>query len=109
MTKTRYVYNFADFYVAKHYAVPIAYGDYTPLDDTEERMLEEFLNGVVQDIEDSCEDALFGLSWVIDTEYNDFNRCEVTGAMTDCIKLSVLVSQRGGNKPDADNVRTFAC
>ena len=109
MTRSRYVYNFADYYVASHYAGAIAYCDYTTLDDTQERQLEEFLNSVVQDIEDSCEDAFFGISWVIDTEYKDFNRCEVTGVVDECIKLSVLVSQRGGNMPDADNVKVFAC
>ena len=65
------------FAICSAYAPAIINGDYSGLSDSEERLLNNFLEGIVADLG-------FGI-WDIAHAESEFARDEVTGLMADCI------------------------
>ena len=73
-----------EYTVAEHWLSAIINGDYTGLSDEEENQLNDWLD-------DNQEMA----SHWSDGESMGFDRCEITGLMSDCIKLIQHVNYRG--------------
>lgn len=67
-----------EFNIANHFASAIINGDYSGLDDEEERQLNAFLA--------ECDDAPHGWTighWTIEDDTEAFRHCEVCGSFAD--------------------------
>jgi hypothetical protein len=73
-TMAQNTYSFA---ICSEYASAIINADYSGLADNEEKLLDNFLNGVIEEIG-------FGI-WDIAHAESEFTRDEVSGLMADCI------------------------
>ena len=69
-----------EFNISGHYASAIINGDYSGLDDKEERELNAFLDSIPDDAKGRGHWDGFGE----DEDYQGFSRCDVCGMMSDC-------------------------
>ena len=71
------------FKISAHYASAIVNGDYTGLEDHEEKELTEFLEYLVKEY-GNCDLSIKDFA-----SETDFQKCEISGYMSDCIEFNL--------------------
>jgi len=84
---TRKDFDRHDYKIAGHFLSALINDDYTGLDDSEEQLLNKFLEHVY---------STHGLGfWDTNPDNQpDFNRCEVTHLLDDCINIQYLTERK---------------
>jgi hypothetical protein len=75
------------FNIASHYACAIVNADYTGLEDNEERELNDFLDYLKRE---------YGTSYLELRDYEtegDFNRCDISNLMGNCLQFNLEVQK----------------
>jgi len=74
-------WDYYDYHIGEHLAPAIINGDYTGLNDEEEKQLDEFLTGFTDG------------HWSVDSSYEDCRNCDVSEMYTKTVRMSYHFKQ----------------